>query len=151
MTDEGKQDTGDGGLYIDSDWKEEAAREKQRLAEEEAQQQAAQGGEGEGPQVAVTMFLELVNMLAMQAMVGLGGYKGPGGESIPPNPEAARHYIDMLGCLEEKTQGHLTNDEAMILGRVLQDLRMTFVQVAGPGKMNMDAGGEGQPPQAPAE
>ena len=28
-------DTTDGGIYVDSDWKEEAAREKERLAEQE--------------------------------------------------------------------------------------------------------------------
>ena len=43
---------------------------------------------------------------------GLGGFQGPGGERIPPNPDAAKHHIDLLDVLEQKTKGNLTDEEA---------------------------------------
>ena len=128
----------DGGLYIDSDWKEEAAKEKERLAAEEAKQQEKAGAGG--PDAAG--FLDLVNMMAMQAIVALGGGQGPGGEQYPANPAAAKHCIDLLGVLGEKTKGNLTEEEQRVMDSVLYELRMQFVQAAG-------GAGPAAPPQAP--
>lgn len=118
----------DGGIHIDSDWKQEAAREKERLQELEAKQKqepAATGTSGGG---TPSGFMELINILAMQAVIGLGGYQGQGGENIPANPAAARHYIDLLEVLKTKTSGNLNDDEKKALDGVLQELRMQFVQ-----------------------
>ena len=113
-------------LHIDSDWKTEAAREKERLAQETAAESAPAGGIPGQP-----VFADLINMLAMQAAVALGGYKGPGGDAIPSNPEAAKHHIDLLDVLEEKTKGNLSDDEKRVLDTVLYELRMQYVQVVG--------------------
>ena len=122
-----------GRIHIDSDWKEEAAREKERLArqeEEERAKAAAKGGPTGAPGGVAPTFLELVNLVAMQAAVGLGGFKGPGGETVPPNPIAAKHHIDLLEVLKEKTEGNLTDDEKRALDGVLYELRMHYVQAA---------------------
>lgn len=110
-------------IHIDSDWKEEAEREKQRLAEEEAQHQ--QRGPIDRP-----TFMHLINMLAMQATVALGGMRGPQGETIEPDPELARFHIDMLGLLEEKTKGNLDDEESKTLVAVVRELRSMYVQLA---------------------
>lgn len=125
MTDESPK------IHIDSDWKEEAAREKKRLAELDASQKREAPPE-EASAGAPSGFLELVNMLAIQVAVGLGGYDGPGGEQIPPNPAAAKHHIDLLGVLEEKTRGNLTDDEKGVLEAVLHELRAQFVKSVNP-------------------
>jgi len=114
-----------GGLHIDSDWKTEAAREKERLAAQEKKEAATKPAGGGEPPIG---FMDLVNMLAMQAAIGLGGYQGPGGERIPPNAAAAKHNIDLLEVLQEKTKGNLSADEEKVLGAVLYELRMNFVQ-----------------------
>ncbi len=67
----------------------------------------------------------------MQAMAGMGLLAGPGGERIPPHLEVAKHFIDLLQILEDKTKGNLTPDEQKLLDQVLYEMRMTFVQVAG--------------------
>jgi hypothetical protein len=72
-------------------------------------------------------------MIAMQALMGMGGLSGPGGERIPPNPEAARHYIGMLQLLEDKTKNNLADDEKKLLDQVLYELRMRYVQLASGG------------------
>jgi len=116
-------DEGDGPkLHIDSDWKEEAQQEKERLAAE-AQEQPERAALGE------VTFAHLLNMLAMQAAVALGGMRGPSGEAVPPDPELARFHIDMLGLIEAKTQGNLSDDESKALTAVLADLRAAYVDV----------------------
>jgi len=71
----------------------------------------------------------LVNMLAVEAVMHLGLIENPmGGRSV--DLEAARHVIDMLGVIQNKTQGNLTDDEAELLDSVLSDLRMQFVGIS---------------------
>jgi len=118
MTDE----AGHSGLHIDSDWKTEAAQEKERLANQERTPRLAGGAE------PAANFVELVNLMAMQAAIGLGGYQGPGGERIPPNPIVAKHHIDLLEVLEKKTTGNLSEEEKRILDGVLYELRLQYVQ-----------------------
>ena len=121
----------EGGLYIDSNWKQEAAAEKARLVAEEAKKKEQGVKQTASGAASPELFLELVNLLAMQAVIGLGGYDGPGGDRLPPNHEAARHHIDMLDVLLEKTKGNLADDELQALERVLHELRMQFVAVVG--------------------
>jgi len=115
-------EAGHGGLHIDSDWKTEAAKEKERLAGQERVSRPTAGAE------AAANFIELVNLMAMQAVIGLGGYQGPGGERIPPSLTMAKHHIDLLEVLEKKTAGNLTEEEKRILDGVLYELRMQYVQ-----------------------
>ena len=117
------EQTTPSGLHIDSDWKTEAAKEKERLASQEP-------ADRPGPASAeAASFIELVNLIALQAAIGLGGYQGPGGERIPPNPLAAKHHIDLLEVLEKKTAGNLNEEEKRILDGVLYELRMQYVAV----------------------
>ncbi|MEK6286483.1 MAG: DUF1844 domain-containing protein [Acidobacteriota bacterium] len=75
-------------------------------------------------------FFSLANMLAVEAAVHLGLIQTPGEEAPPLDLEAARHLIDMLGMLETKTRGNLTEEEANLLENVLADLRMQFVALS---------------------
>ncbi|HXG45376.1 MAG TPA: DUF1844 domain-containing protein [Gemmatimonadales bacterium] len=73
-------------------------------------------------------FVSLVLGLARQAEEALDG-KLPPVEGGPGQPrEVARALIDTLGMLEEKTRGHLSDEEARVLGEVLTALRFRFVK-----------------------
>jgi hypothetical protein len=130
MPDEAKK------IIVDDDWKAEAKREKERLASESPQP---------GPLPSAS-FAELLNLIVMQAMAGLGLLSGPGGERIPPNLEIAKHFIDMLQVLEDRTKNNLTPEEKGLLDQVLYEMRMTFVQVAGGAVPPV---GPADPPVAP--
>jgi len=108
-------------IIVDEDWKAEAKREKERLAEETAKREPLPGPN----------FGELLNLIAMQAMAGLGLVSGPGGERIPPNLEIAKHFVDLLQVLEDKTKNNLTPEEKKLLDQVLYEMRMRYVQAAG--------------------
>ena len=111
-------------IIVDDDWKAEAQREKERLSEE-----AAAAPE----EIPEPSFPELINMVAMQALYAMGGMPGPSGERIPPNLEIAKHYVDMLQMLEEKTKGNLSDEEKTLLDQVMYEIRMRYVQTAGGG------------------
>jgi hypothetical protein len=57
------------------------------------------------------------------------------GERSEPNLEGAAQMIDILSLLEEKTRGNLTAEEREVLGQVLYELRMRFVQATSAGKL----------------
>jgi len=116
-------------LHIDDDWKSEAAADKERLAE-----QVESPKTETGPLPDAT-FIEIVQTLAMQAMVGLGGMQGPGGQAVPPNLEMAKHFVDMLDVLDKKTVGNLEAEEKTILETTLHQLRMAYVEVARGGSL----------------
>jgi hypothetical protein len=44
--------------------------------------------------------------------------------------DLAKHAIDMLGILEEKTKGNLAADEAAMLENVLHQLRLAYVEAS---------------------
>jgi hypothetical protein len=75
-------------------------------------------------------FSFLVFSLRTQVEVHLGLM--PYGEEEKPKPELdlARHAIDMLGVLSEKTKGNLSLEEQRLLENSLTELRFRFVQVS---------------------
>lgn len=76
-------------------------------------------------------FLEIIRSLATTAYAALGLVPDPAG-ARRPDPAVARQMIDWLGVLELKTRGNLSFEESDLLGRVLYELRMAFVEVTGP-------------------
>ncbi len=125
----------DAKLQIDDDWKSQAAQEKARLAEDLEEKSSQQPPHEAG-------FLEIIQLLATQAVVGLGGLAGPGGQQIPPSLEVAKHFIDLLEVLEGKTHGNVSPQEKRVLDTTLHQLRMAYVEaVHGPVSPGMGAKG----------
>ena len=76
-------------------------------------------------------FISLVISLASSAAVHFGDLGDPvTGQKQPPNLHAAKHAIELLAILEDKTKGNLTEEESQVLKQVLTELRMRFVQLA---------------------
>jgi hypothetical protein len=51
-------------------------------------------------------------------------------EESEPNLPLARHSIDLLGMLQEKTRGNLTAEEQRLIENGLTELRFRFVQAS---------------------
>lgn len=76
-------------------------------------------------------FTFLVESLLMQTQIQLGLLKlGREDEHPEPNLPLARHSIDLLAVLQEKTRGNLTMEEQRLLDNGLTELRFRYVQVA---------------------
>jgi hypothetical protein len=81
-------------------------------------------------------FNLLILSLRTQAEMQLG-LLDFGEETDRPQPDldAARHAIDLLAMLQEKTKGNLTLEEQRLLENSLTELRFRYVQtVAETGK-----------------
>lgn len=73
-------------------------------------------------------FATLVQSLMTQAMLYLGEVPTASGPVL--NLDMAKHQIDLLTLLEDKTRNNLTEEEQRLLDTVLYQLRMRFVDVA---------------------
>jgi hypothetical protein len=72
----------------------------------------------------------LVLSLRTQAEIQLGLVHFGEGEPPEPDLRLARHTIDLMAVLLEKTKGNLTLDEQRLLENSLTELRFRFVQVS---------------------
>jgi len=73
-------------------------------------------------------FATLVLSLGSSAVMYLGQEDGPDGKKATRNLPMAKHAIDLLTVLEEKTKGNLTSEEGQILESLLFDLRLRYVE-----------------------
>lgn len=86
-------------------------------------------------------FLFLVESILMQAQMQLGllQFAELEGEDEGPDLPMARHSIDLLAMLQEKTKGNLTVEEQRLLENGLTELRFRYVQIAE--KLAAEVGG----------
>ncbi|TVQ79996.1 MAG: DUF1844 domain-containing protein [Phycisphaeraceae bacterium] len=120
-------------IIIDSDWKSQAQAEKDRLAAVEAkadQSRPKSGPGGESGEMPPADFRALVGMLGMQALMSLGAVADRQSGQAIFDPGYARHMIDLLGVIEEKTKGNLDKEEADELKGLLHELRSRFVELS---------------------
>ncbi len=146
----------DKKIIIDDDWKSQAQAEKEKLAEEVEQKQAqagaGQGGQRELPEAG---FTTLVSTLATQALLALGGMEDPNTKRRYVDLDLAKHHIDTLAVIEEKTRGNLSDEEAKLLDQALYETRMMYVEMAqhiSESSAGGESGGEsggGQGPGGP--
>lgn len=132
----------DPKIIVDDDWKAQVEREKEQLA---ATASDTPGSADESPQgqMPPASFEVLVTSLATQAMASLGFFPDPSTGETMLNRPIAKHFIDTLAVLDEKTKGNLTAEESEILTQSLHQLRMVFVNSG-----NESAGGESSPPDS---
>lgn len=135
-------------LHVDTDWKRQAQEEKKRLAEEESRK--AKETTTAAPSAAATAaagaparpgaprargemppanFSTHVQSILTQVLFYLGDLTQRGAEPSV-NLDMAKHQIDILGILEEKTRNNLAPEEKQLLDTALYEARMRYVNVA---------------------
>ena len=67
--------------------------------------------------------------LASNAAASLGMMPHPVTGETGVDLKTAKHWIDVLGMLEQKTQGNLDPQEAQVMESLLADLRMQYVSL----------------------
>jgi hypothetical protein len=130
MSDEGKK-------KVDEDWKRRAQLERDQDAAKAGDKKpaAAAGPGAEAPaddKKVNPLFPGLIESLAQQALMYLGGMRDPMTGQVVQDLNQAQTMIDMLLMIEEKTKGNLAAQEAEMLKQVLDELRTQFVRVAKP-------------------
>ncbi|MFC1813179.1 DUF1844 domain-containing protein [Thermodesulfobacteriota bacterium] len=76
-------------------------------------------------------FPTFIFSLNTSVLVHLGAIEDPSTGKKAKNLPFAKQTIDILGMLEEKTRGNLTDDEETMLKSILYDLRIIYVKEKG--------------------
>jgi hypothetical protein len=127
----------DKKIIIDEDWKQQAQREKEILAEQEkaekekAEKEKTPRDKSRRGSLPKGDFAALISMLVTQALFALGVLQVEGQEEKEPDLELAKYSIDMLETIEKKTKGNLTEEEKKVLENTLGQVRIAYVKVAG--------------------
>jgi len=74
-------------------------------------------------------FSTFILSLGTSALVHLGLAEDPSTGRRDVNLPMARHVIEILSMLKEKTSGNLAEDESRLVDNLLFDLRLKFVEV----------------------
>ncbi len=125
-------------IIVDDDWKEQVAKEKEAASQSESEDDLTPADPPSDDAAADDMpppppatFDVLISMLFTQAMAMLGQMPDPTTGEPKVNKAYAKHYIDTLDMLSEKTEGNLSDDEKKMLSEALHALRMMYVNVKG--------------------
>jgi len=78
-------------------------------------------------QMPAPTFSTFIASLSSSAMVQLGEIAEPTTGQNQKNMPMAKHTIDIIALLQEKTKGNLTNEENKLIQNVLTDLRMRYI------------------------
>lgn len=73
-------------------------------------------------------FSSFILSLYSSGLVHLGKVEDPSTGEKKTDLALARHTIDMIAMLQEKTKGNLTRDEENLLKSLLSEIRLAFVE-----------------------
>ena len=76
------------------------------------------------------LFMQLVTMFHDAAFQHMGKVMNPVTQKVERDLDQAKHAIDILGMLEEKTRGNLQEDEKRLIDHTLYELRMNYLDEA---------------------
>jgi hypothetical protein len=112
-------------IIVDDDWKKQAQAEKEQISTE-AEEQVAQ--EEQAQQIPPASLEMLTQTVAMQAMQFLGAMPDRTGNRYV-DLDIAKHHIDTLMVLKEKTAGNATEEEVKLLDEATSQLQMQFAHL----------------------
>lgn len=108
-------------IFIDEDWKSQVEKEREQFENRD------DSGDQDPHGIPPASFPMLITSIGTQAMMALGQVADPVSGQAIYHPELARHHIDTLVVLQEKTAGNLTSDEKEMLDNFINQLRQVFV------------------------
>jgi hypothetical protein len=97
-------------------------------AEKESAQQEAEPAAGEEGQLPAVNFSTFIFSISSSALLHFGEIQDPATGEKKKNLSMAKHTIDILAMLEEKTRGNLSPDEEQLFKNILYDLRIRYVK-----------------------
>jgi hypothetical protein len=113
-----------------------AAEESTAAAVEEPTEEASVSDEEEFNEEELegahdpTSFVNFLMSIASNAASALGMMEHPVTHKREVDLELGKHWIDILGMLQQKTSGNLSKQEVQMLEGLLADLRMQYVSLA---------------------
>jgi hypothetical protein len=91
---------------------------------------ASEAGAPSAAALPAVDFHTFVLSLGSSALLHLGELEHPDAGGPHQDLALAKHTIDILAMLEEKTKGNLTTAEAKLISSLLYDLRLRYVEAS---------------------
>jgi hypothetical protein len=111
--------------------KKEEAEAASGKEQSEKREEPSKKDRGERPPLPEVSFSTLIMSLSSSALFHLGEIPDPQTGKKTKDLPLAKHTIDTIGMLREKTQGNLSEEEQKFVDSMLADLRMRFVKATG--------------------
>jgi hypothetical protein len=73
------------------------------------------------------LFVQLITMFQFAALQHMGKLKNPVTDAVEQDLAQAQFAIDMLEMLQVKMRGNLSPEEEKMIGALLHDLRLNYV------------------------
>lgn len=127
-SDDSVADVIDNSERSTDDLSSESADDVASAEPDEQPQQDEDDAAADEMSIPAASFDLLIMTHASQAMLAMGFMPDPTTGEMATNLKLAGHHVDMLGIIDEKTKGNLTEAEAAMLENSLHQLRMAFVQ-----------------------
>jgi hypothetical protein len=90
-------------------------------------------GHASTPELPPVDFSTFVLSLGSSALIHLGQVEAPDGSGKQRDLPMAKHTIDLLSLLREKTTNNLSKEEDELLESLLYDLRLRYVETVKAG------------------
>ncbi len=116
-------------IIVDEDWKGQVEREREAARKEPDTGPAHAAGASPNVELPPASLTTLASGLAFQATAFLGLLPDPISGKPEKNLPQAKHLIDTLEILQQKTEGNRTPDETEDIEAMLYQLRMAYVQI----------------------
>ena len=119
---------GEKKIIIDEDWKSQVQAEKEadRLKQPHAKHEQAEGSEAALPAPTLSF---LAGTLYLQGAMAMGFAQSVSDKEPRVRIDHARHAIELLSMLQQKTEGNRTAEEVGEIEAMLHQLRLAFVTV----------------------
>jgi hypothetical protein len=128
FSDDRTDDAEDNAQEKTEDASTESTAEEPEAADTKADEEKDAEQDFALPEINFPTFIFSLNS---SALVHLGVIEDPATNQKNKNIPMAKQTIDILGMIEEKTKGNLTDDEANMLQHILYELRMIYVKEQG--------------------
>jgi len=110
--------------------KEEKQEETEETKEDETQETKQEEVQEQRIELPPVDFTNFISNLASTAFGYLGGFRTPETNQPIVSLELAKHHIDTIEMLQEKTKSNLTAPENNFLENTLYNLRMSYVRMS---------------------
>lgn len=82
------------------------------------------------PPLPEVNFNSLIFSLSSSALLHMGEISDPQSGETKKDLDLAKHSIDIIAMLKDKTKGNLADEEKQFLDNILTDLRLRFVKAS---------------------